>query len=193
MQQEALARRIEDSVGLNNALIGLSNAARNRGAYHAALAYAEEAHRMAETDGNTKLLASSLQTIANVSFRMGDHSRALETAKTALTYFAAERDIRGMRASLGIQGQAAEEILDFEEAVFAYFGAIGCIDAASSSENLAQQRDRSIYYSSLEDILAEMEKEKLEELATKTELLLSSVFLVCPKPFDLEDVPVSAE
>lgn len=188
VQQEAISRRIGDSVGLNNALLGLSNAARIKRNFDVALSYAEDAKRMAEKDQSAKLLASAWQTIANIQYRAGEYSLAFEAAKNSIPLFTAEGDIRGMRSALGILGQVAVELGDAETAIFGLSGAVSCIDAVLTEENLSQKRDRSLYLSSLRRIASELGDEDLSLIIGRTNRLLSSIHLTCPKTFEILEV-----
>lgn len=186
LQQESLARRIRDSIGLHNALIGLANVERNKSNYAAALAYAEEAVRAARKTQSSIVAASALQTKANILVRMERYSLALESAKDSIPLYLAENDVRGVRSALGVLGRAANEVGDIESEIYGFFGAIICIDAVLTSENQAQINDREIYNRKLERAIEKIDDK--QGMITRIQSRLSPIYAACGSSLNLETV-----
>lgn len=166
-EQESLARRIGDQRMLMNALIGLAVSERNLGDLDTAMAFATEAEEAAKKQNNGVAMAAALQNQANIHVRRQAYGKALYAAKTALPYFLEERDLRGVRATLGVVARAGRELGDDAEMVFGYFGALSILKTMAGVGNVSAERDLRIYEGHLNDVFDRYERGEFEKILAK--------------------------
>lgn len=136
-REEAIAREQGDQLGLATALVGLAMIRRNKGQLDESLRLAMEAEAAFAAQGHGIGLATALQNQANAYSRMEKCGQALVAAKNAVDWFAQERDVRGVAASLGVIGRCGLKLRDLEEAIYGLLGSI----VLNRSTGLARSED----------------------------------------------------